>query len=63
VRAGVARKIAAARCHRTQFDPNGPFMSMPEDIAPLIFGEEHYTLVRSRVETPAEETDLFTGLT
>ena len=63
VRATVARKVAAARCHRTQFDPNGPFMTMPDDVAPLIFGVEHYTLIRSRVETAPEETDLFAGLT
>ncbi len=62
VRATVARKVAAARCHRTQFDPTGPFMTMPDDIAPLIFGEEHYTLIHSRIETPSEETDLFAGL-
>lgn len=36
---------------------------MPDDTTPLIFGEDHYTLMRSRSATAPQETDLFAGLT
>ena len=55
-------KMQSARQHRTQFDPNGFFMSVPEDIIPLIFGEEHYSLVESRVPAPEQEDDMLAGL-
>jgi mycothiol S-conjugate amidase len=41
----------------------GLFMSMPEDIAPVAFGEDDFTLVRSRIAAPTPETDLFAGIT
>jgi LmbE family N-acetylglucosaminyl deacetylase len=63
VRAGVARKIQAFLCHRTQFMHEGLFMSMPEDIAPVAFGEDDFTLVRSRIAAPTSETCLFAGIT
>ncbi|HUS16300.1 MAG TPA: PIG-L family deacetylase [Chloroflexia bacterium] len=62
VRAAAERRMAATRCHRTQFQPDGAFMNMPEDIALVVWGEEHYSLVRSRVEAPQPETDLFAGI-
>ncbi len=49
--------------HRTQFSADGLFQTMPEDIRPLAFGEEHYSLVASRVSAPAQETSLLSGLT
>ncbi len=55
-------KMQSARQHRTQFDPNGFFMSVPEDVVPLIFGEEHYSLVESRVPAPEQEDDMLAGL-
>ena len=58
----VAAKMTAAQCHRTQFDPNGLFYIMPEDITPVMWGEEHYSRVACRVAAPDEETDLFAGL-
>ncbi|MEO8287234.1 MAG: PIG-L family deacetylase [Chloroflexota bacterium] len=58
----AALKMESARQHRTQFDPNGVFMSVPEDIVPLIFGDEHYTLVESRVPAPEQEDDMLAGL-
>lgn len=62
VAAVVNEKMESARQHRTQFDPEGLFMIMPEDVAPVMFGEEHYSLVKSHVEGPAEETDMLAGL-
>jgi LmbE family N-acetylglucosaminyl deacetylase len=62
VRDFVLLKRDSTLQHRTQFDPNGLFTTMPEDIAPVVFGEEHYSLVASRVPAPAEEDDLLAGL-
>ena len=44
--------------HRTQFSADGLFQTMPEDIRPVVFGEEHYSLVASRVPAPEQETSL-----
>ncbi|MDQ3928170.1 MAG: hypothetical protein M3328_03370 [Chloroflexota bacterium] len=61
--AGVfPRKHAATLVHRTQFDPNGLFVNMPEDIGMVAFGEEVYSLVRSRVDAPEQEDDILAGL-
>lgn len=62
VRAVVREKMQSAQQHRTQFDPEGLFRTMPDDIAPVMFGEEHYSLVKSLVDGPAEEADLLAGL-
>jgi LmbE family N-acetylglucosaminyl deacetylase len=62
VRAYSSQKRAAAQAHRTQFDPNGLFTTMPDDIAEVAWGEEHYSRVRSMVDAPAEEDDIFAGL-
>jgi LmbE family N-acetylglucosaminyl deacetylase len=62
VRALLAEKMESAQQHRTQFEPNGLFMTMPMDIAEFALGEEHYSLVASRVPAPEVETDLLAGL-
>jgi mycothiol conjugate amidase Mca len=62
VRDTFAQKRDAILVHRTQFSPDGLFMTMPEDIAMVAFGEEHYSLVNSRVPTPESEDDLLAGL-
>ena len=62
VRAAFDKKSAATLVHKTQFAADGLFMTMPEDIARLAFSEEHYSLVRSRVRKPEEESDLLEGL-
>lgn len=56
------RKRDATFVHRTQFSPEGMFKTMPEDIAQVATGEEHYSLVESRVEAPEQENDLLAGL-
>lgn len=61
----MGRKRDALLEHRTQIAVDGPFLSMPEDIARDWYGFEYFTLVRSRVELPPRdgyETDLFAGL-
>ena len=61
----MVRKRAALLEHRTQIAVDGPFLSMPEDLARDWFGVEYFTLVRSRVPAPPRdgyETDLFAGL-
>ena len=63
VRGVFGQKVQAMMVHRTQFDPNGLFINMPEDIALVAWAEEHYSLVRSRVEAPEQEDDLLAGLT
>ena len=62
VTAVVNEKMESARQHRTQFDPQGLFMTTPDDIVPVMFGEEHYSLVKSLVDGPVEETDMLAGL-
>ncbi len=57
------QKRQAAAVHRTQFSPDGPFLTMPDDIANIAFGEEHYSLIESRMPTPEQEHDLFDDLT
>ncbi|HEY0070492.1 MAG TPA: PIG-L family deacetylase [Chloroflexia bacterium] len=56
------QKRAAILVHRTQFDPNGLFTNMPEDIGVVAWGEEVYSLVRSHVTAPEQEDDLLAGL-
>ena len=62
VRDVFRQKRDATQVHRTQFDPNGLFNTMPEDIAQVAFGEEHYSLIASRVSAPEQEDDLLAGI-
>lgn len=62
VRSTLTEKQQSILQHRTQFNPDGLFQTMPEDIRPLAFGEEHYSLVASRVSAPEQETTLLAGL-
>ena len=58
-------KRAALLTHRTQIAGDGPFLSMPEDLARDWFGVEYFTLVDSRVPMPPRdgyESDLFAEL-
>lgn len=58
----IHEKMVSASQHRTQFAPDGLFTTMPEDIAAVAWGEEHYSLVASRVEASEAEDDLFAGI-
>jgi mycothiol conjugate amidase Mca len=58
----VARSRESLRQHRTQFDPDGPWMQLPDDVARACLGVEHFILLRSLVDAPESEDDLFAGL-
>jgi mycothiol conjugate amidase Mca len=50
------------RQHRTQFDPDGAWMTLPGDVARAGLGVEHFILMRSLIDAPKHETDLFAGV-
>lgn len=62
VRHVLPKKRDAIVVHRTQFSQDGLFMTMPDDIAEVAFGEEHYSLIKSQVQAPEQEDDLLAGL-
>jgi len=62
VRAYVPSTRRALRQHRTQFDPDGPWMLLEDDLAAIGFGTEYFELTRSLIDAPQREDDLFTGL-
>jgi mycothiol conjugate amidase Mca len=60
----VERKRNALLVHRTQIAVDGPFLSMPREIAQTWFGVEYFSLLKSRVALPPREgyeDDLFAG--
>ncbi len=56
------RRDAALLAHATQIDPDGWFFSIPLEIQKRVWPTEDYQLVRSLVESPVPEDDLFAGL-
>jgi mycothiol S-conjugate amidase len=52
----------ALRAHATQVDPDGPWFHVPLDIQTKVWPTEDYELVRSLVESPQPEDDLFAGV-
>jgi mycothiol S-conjugate amidase len=60
------RRRAALLAHRTQVDPEGFWMRLPDDVLRRIFPWEEFMLARSRVDNgvaPGDtEDDLFAGL-
>ena len=56
------RKRAAFRCHRTQIGDDSFVVSIPEAVARKAFYDECYIRVRSLVDAPVPEDDLFAGL-
>lgn len=57
---------AALLAHRTQVDPEGFWMRLPDDVVRAVFPWDEYVLARSRVPTGVgegePESDLFAGL-
>lgn len=53
----------ALRAHATQVDPDGRWFHLPLDIQKKVWPTEDYELVRSTVEVPTPEDDLFAGIT
>ena len=56
------RRDAALLAHATQIDPDGWFFSIPLAIQQRVWPTEDYQLVRSLVESPVPENDLFAGV-
>jgi mycothiol S-conjugate amidase len=52
----------ALRAHATQVDPDGFWFRAPLDIQRKVWPTEDYELVRSFVDSPAPEDDLFAGI-
>ncbi len=58
-------KIAAMQAHATQITPDGEFFAMGMDLSKMVWGTEHYRLVkgeRGPVGASGLEEDLFAGL-
>ena len=62
VRPFVEIKIQAMLAHRTQIPPDSWFMKVRDVLGPDAWGRETYERVRSSVDTPLPEDDLFAGL-
>ncbi len=61
----LARRRAALLAHRTQVDPDGFWMRLPDDAIRQVFPWDEYILARSLVGRPAPgdtEDDLFAGV-
>ena len=62
----LAKRRAALLAHRTQVDPEGHWMRLPDDVVREVFPWEEYTLARSLVDTKVPEgeyeDDLFAGV-
>jgi mycothiol S-conjugate amidase len=52
----------ALRAHATQVDPDGFWFHVPMELQQRAWPTEDYQLVRSRVESPLPESDLFAGI-
>ncbi len=52
----------ALRAHATQIDPESRWFLVPEDLQREVWPTEDYELVRSLVESPLPEDDLFAGI-
>ena len=55
------RRDKALLAHATQIDPDGWFFQIPRDMQKKIWPTEDYQLVRSLVDAPTPEDDLFGG--
>jgi mycothiol S-conjugate amidase len=56
------RRDAALMAHATQVDPNGWFFSIPLDLQRDVWPTEDFERVRSVVDSPLPENDLFAGV-
>jgi mycothiol S-conjugate amidase len=62
----LAHRRAALLAHRTQVDPTGFWMRLPDDVVRRVFPWEEFALARTLVDTGVPEgepeDDLFAGL-
>ena len=56
------RRDAALLAHATQIDPDGWFFAIPLELQRSIWPTEDYQLVKSLVDAPTPEDDLFAGV-
>ena len=61
VMADVPAKMAAIRAHASQMD-NAFFANLPDQVAPMLMGQEYYIRAIDGTGAPLPETDLFAGL-
>ena len=52
----------ALRAHATQVDPDGPWFRIPMEIQRKVWPTEDFELVKSFVDSPVPESDLFAGV-
>ncbi|GIF66026.1 mycothiol S-conjugate amidase [Asanoa ishikariensis] len=52
----------ALRAHATQVDPDGAWFRVPLDLQRKVWPTEDFELVKSLVDSPVPESDLFTGV-
>jgi mycothiol S-conjugate amidase len=58
----LVQRREALLAHRTQVDPTGFWMRLPDDVVREVFPWEEFALARSLVDTELPEDDLFAGL-
>lgn len=58
----IGQKRAALRVHKTQIGEDHFMRTLPEEMTTMILGTETFTRVRSLVDAPIPENDLFAGL-
>jgi mycothiol S-conjugate amidase len=56
------RRDQALKAHATQIDPDGWFFAIPHELQRQVWPTEDYQLVRSLVDSPLPEDDLFAGI-
>jgi len=61
VGADVSAKLASVRAHGSQMD-NAFFATLPDQVTPLIMGQEYYIRALDLTGAPLPESDLFAGL-
>jgi LmbE family N-acetylglucosaminyl deacetylase len=57
-----SRTRDAMRVHRTQIAPDDPWLNLPEEMTRELMQTDSYVRIRSLVDAPLPENDLFTGL-
>lgn len=62
VRPYTRARIDSLRAHRSQIKRESTFLNLPEDVEQEYLGTEGFIRVRTRVEAPDVEDDLFAGL-
>ena len=58
----VDKKLGAMRAHRTQIPEDSWFLKLSEVLGPKAWSQETFERVRSSVDAPVPEDDLFAGL-